>query len=49
MRGASDEEIARQLHSYETVDMELYRRTNEQRMAVVKELRGVNLDPLDLP
>ncbi len=49
MRGASDDEIAQQLHSYETVEMELHRRTNEQRMAAVKELRAVDLNPLDLP
>ncbi len=49
MRGASDDEIAKQLHSYETVDMELHRRTNEQRMAVVKALRTIDLDPPDAP
>lgn len=49
MRGVSDDEIAQQLHSYEAVNMELHRRTNEQRMAVVKELRIVDLNPIDLP
>ncbi len=49
MRGAADDEIAQQLHTYETVNMGLHRRTNEQRLAVVKALRAVDLDPPDAP
>ena len=53
IRGASDDEIAQQLHTYETVNMELGQRTrerrNEQRLAVVKELRAVDLNPPDFP
>ena len=49
MQGGSDDEIAQQLHTYETVNMGLSRRTNEQRIAVVKALRVIDLHPLDLP
>lgn len=53
MQGASDDAIARQLHTYETVNMGMGQRTkerrNEQRVAVVRALRAVDLDPLDAP
>lgn len=49
MRGAADDEIAQQLHTYETVNMGLSRQSDEQRMAVVEALRSVDLDPPDAP
>jgi len=49
LRDASEEEIDQQLYTYETDNMGLRSLDKKERLAVVKSLRAIDLDPPDAP